>query len=345
MGYAIAVASATFNPVLNAIARAVASVALVFPLLAAAAGATAWTTIPVHGTALATPARGAVVAAIDGIPAMYPAQTRRYRSTARFRPGETFDAYLDPRSMTLDDVNAAAAFVPGLPSRLTTHVMARGDQLPDYRFVAQNGDGTRFSDFRGKVLLLSFIYTRCPDLAICPAISGKFAYLQHHLDPRYFRLVELTLDPLHDSPAVLAAYARQFGADSKMWSLITGEPAQVKNVMDSFSLDPLETNPGRIIHGDTLVIVGRDGKIANLIPTSGWAPDDVIAVANDAANLSSNPLRRFELATVAGIIAFCGGSLTTGIVVLDSVVVLLGIAILGGLLVWITKRVIIDERY
>jgi len=292
---------------MNAFVRVVVNVLVMGALLATAASAATSMTIPVHGTALAIPTRGVVVAVLDGIPAMYPSQTRRYRSTARFRTGETFDAYLDPRTATLEDVNAAAEFVPGLPNHLVTHVMARGDQLPDYRFIAQNGRSMRFSNFRGKVLLLSFIYTRCPDVSICPAISGKFAYLQRHLDPRHFQLGEMTLDPLADSPAVLAAYAKQFGADPAIWSLITGESAQVKNVLDSFALDPLETNPGRIIHGDTLVILGSDGKIADLIPTSGWVPDDVLATANDVAGLSSNPLRRFELATVAGVIAFCGG--------------------------------------
>jgi protein SCO1/2 len=305
----------------------------------------AMSVFPVHGTVLAPPVHGALVAALEGVPAMYPAQTRRYRSTAHLRSGETFDAYLDPRTATLEDVHPAAEFVPGLPNHVITKVMARGDELPDYRFIAQNGRSVHFSDFRGRVLLLSFIYTHCPDVTVCPAISGKFAYLQHHLDPRHFQLVEMTLDPLHDSPAVLAAYAKQFAADPRMWSLVTGESAQVKDVLDSFALDPLETNPDRIIHGDTLVIAGTDGKIADLIPTSGWVPDDVLATANDVAGLSSNPLRRFELATVAGVIAFCGGSLTTGIIVLDSLVFLLGVGILGGILVWITKRVIIDERY
>jgi protein SCO1 len=318
---------------------------VLFATLAATAEASAPPLFPVHGTVLAIPARGVVIAALDGVPEMYAPQTRRYSSAAHVHPGETFDAYLDPRTATLEDVNAAAAFVPGLPNRLITHVLARGDRLPDYRFVTQGGKRVRFADFRGKVLLLSFVYTRCPDISICPAISGKFAYLQHRLDPRHFQLVEMTLDPLADSPAVLAAYAKQFGADPASWSLITGESAQVKNVLDSFALDPLETNPGRIIHGDTLVILGSDGRIADLIPTSGWVPDDVLATANDIAGVSSNPLRRFELATVAGVIAFCGGSLTTEIVVLDSLVFLLGVAILGGLLVWITKRIIIDERY
>jgi protein SCO1/2 len=301
--------------------------------------------LPVHGTILATPARGNVIASIDAVDATYPAQTHRFRARTALAPGATFDAYLDTRTNALDDVNAAAAFVPGLPNHLITHVESTGDPLPDYRFETQTGRLIRWSDFRGKVLLLSFIYTRCPDRDICPAISGKFAYLEHHLDPRHFALATLTLDPLHDSPAVLDAYGEQFGADPARWSLLTGESAQIKTVLDSFGLDPLETDPGRIIHGDTLAIVDAKGKIAELIPTSGWSPDDVIATAENVAGDASNPLRRFELATVAGVISLCGGSVTTGIVVLDSVVFLLGVAILGGLLIWITKRVIISERY
>jgi protein SCO1/2 len=301
--------------------------------------------VPVHGTIIALAGKRTVVASIDGIPGVSPARTLRLVSTSALRRGETFDAYLDLGRGTLDDVHPAAAFVAGLPNRLITHVAARGDALPQSRFETQTGRLIRFDDFRGKVVLLTFIYTRCPDRDICPAISAKFAYLQHHLDPRSFQLVTVTLDPLHDTPAALAAYGSEFAADPQRWSLLTGQPAQIKNMIDSFGLDALETNPGRIIHGDTLAIVGADGKIAELIPTAGWAPDDVIAAAENIAGIASNPIRRFELASVAGILAFCGGGTTTGIVVLDSVVFLLGVGILSGLLFWITKRVIINERY
>jgi cytochrome oxidase Cu insertion factor (SCO1/SenC/PrrC family) len=329
----------------NVLAR-VTLAALAWLLLGAVARAAAPRfPVPIHGTVLVLPSRGSVIAAIDAVPGTSAARTERLRSTAPLHAGETFDAYLDPRTGTLDDVNEAAAFAPGMPNRLITRVLAPGDTLPDDRFVTQNGRTLRWRDLRGKVVLLSFIYTSCPDVDICPAISGKFAYLQHHLDPRRFQLVEMTLDPVRDSPAVLADYGRRFGADPSRWSLVTGESAQVKNVLDSFALDPLETNPGRIIHGDTLVILGADGTIADLIPTSGWEPDDVIATADGVAGLSSNPLRRFELATIAGVIAFCGGSITTPLVVLDSLVFIVGAGLLIGFLVWITKRIIIDERY
>jgi protein SCO1/2 len=300
---------------------------------------------PVHGTVLAAPSAHEAIVSVDAVPAMFPAQTRRYRVDAPVRAGETFDAFLDTRSATLSGVRAAATFAPGLPNQLITHVVAVGDRLPSYRFETQDGRFVQLDRMRGKYVLLSFVYTNCPDVSICPAISGKFAYLQHRLDPARFALVEMTLDPVHDSPAVLAAYGAQFGADRARWSLITGETAQVKNVIDAFGLDPLETNPGRIIHGDTLAILGPDGRIADLIPTAGWSPDDVIATANNLAGRASNPLRRFELATIAGVIAFCGGSITTPLVVLDSAVFIVGALGLIGLLVWVTKRVIIDERF
>jgi protein SCO1/2 len=217
--------------------------------------------------------------------------------------------------------------------------------MPGYQFETQDGRLVRFDDYRGKVVLLSFIYTRCPDVTICPAISGKFAYMQHHLDPKRFHLITMTLDPLHDSPAVMQAYADRFGAEAQRWSLLTGEPAEIKAMLDGFSLNPLETNPGLILHGDTLAILDKDGKIADLIPTAGWAPDDVIASARNVDGLTSNPLRRFELATIAGVLAFCGGSILTGAIVLDSVVVLAGFLILGWILYWVTKNIIIKERF
>jgi protein SCO1/2 len=76
---------------------------------------------------------------------------------------------------------------------------------------------------------LSFVFTRCPDPTICPAISGKFLYLQRHLDPERFHLVEITLDPTYDSPPVLKRYSAIFGADSQMvapnWRAGAGQDA------------------------------------------------------------------------------------------------------------------------
>jgi hypothetical protein len=83
-----------------------------FAFVAACSPATASalsTVYPVHGTVLARPSPGVVVAAIDEMPRIAPSQTRRFYSRAPLRPGETFDAYVDMAKRTLDDVNASCS--------------------------------------------------------------------------------------------------------------------------------------------------------------------------------------------------------------------------------------------
>jgi protein SCO1/2 len=205
--------------------------------------------------------------------------------------------------------------------------------------VDQRGAPFQLGDLGGKTTLLAFVFTRCPDRSVCPAITGKFAYLQKQLDPQHFHLIEVTLDPSFDSPAVLARYGATFAADPVRWSLLTGRASDVKDLMDSFGISSIADGSANFVHDDELAVIAPDGRIKDLIPTAGWDPNDAIAVARDAAGLASNPFRRFELASVAGIISLCGGSASTALVVLDSSVFLLGVAILGSLLVWWGRRI------
>jgi hypothetical protein len=76
-----------------------------------------------------------------------------------------------------------------------------------------------------------------------------------------------------------------------------------------------------------------------VIPTAGWNPDDALAVARNSVGLPSNPLRRMELAAIAGIVSLCGGSASTGVVILDSTVFVLGVLILGSILAWWGRRI------
>ncbi len=108
----------------------------------------------------------------------------------------------------------------------------------------------------------------------------------------------------------------------------------MKTTLDEFGISSIEDHPGRYVHDDLLVIADAQGNIAEIIPTAGWNPDDVIATAKSVSGTESNPFRRLELASIAGIAAFCGGSMSTGIVVLDSVVFIAGVLFLGGLTVW-----------
>jgi cytochrome oxidase Cu insertion factor (SCO1/SenC/PrrC family) len=301
--------------------------------------------VPVHAALVSRLDASHAVVRLDAVAGTLPAGVRSVRidGASGLRAGDEFDALATGtgagQTLELHDARVAERFAAGTPNALVTHVFAVGDRLPEMTLVDQRGAPFRLGDLGGKTTLLAFVFTRCPDRSVCPAITGKFAYLQKQLDPQHFHLIEVTLDPSFDSPAVLARYGATFAADPARWSLLTGRASDVKDLMDSFGISSIADGSANFVHDDELAVIGPDGRIKDLIPTAGWDPNDAIAVARDAAGLASNPFRRFELASVAGIVALCGGSASTALVVLDSSVFLLGVAILGSLLVWWGRRI------
>ncbi len=103
--------------------------------------------------------------------------------------------------------------------------------VPDFTLTGQDGRPFREDSLKGKVWVASFIYTRCA--TSCPLITSQMVRVQRrwgsHPD---FALVSISVDPVHDTPAVLAAYARSRGALPGDWHFLTGDPAQVVRVIE-----------------------------------------------------------------------------------------------------------------
>jgi cytochrome oxidase Cu insertion factor (SCO1/SenC/PrrC family) len=304
--------------------------------------------IPVHGYVLSPAENGRVVMSVGRVVDMLRAGVFSVRLPANRElppPGTEVDALLMRTGSGLalyEPPIAAARFIAGTPNPVVKHIIGEGDHAPAYMLVDQTGRPFRLDRIGNKVTALSFVFSRCPDKTVCPAISGKFAYLQSHLDPRYFHLVEVTLDPTYDSPAVLAAYGRQFGADPRMWSILTGEPSVVKDVIDAFGVSSIANGPASYIHDVRLVLIDGHGIVHDAVQTADWNPDDVVAMVNNLAGLSSNPLRRFWFATVANLVAFCGGNASVATTIL-LVVIIFGISLVTiPILIWITHRWIIS---
>jgi cytochrome oxidase Cu insertion factor (SCO1/SenC/PrrC family) len=304
--------------------------------------------IPVHGLVLASFADRTAIVRTDPVVDTFPAQTRRYRLSppASFPPGTAIDALLDSSSRppTLHEPIAAAAFAPGLPDPGRVVRVEIGSKLPGAELVDQGGRLTQLrSAFLGKTLLLSFMFTRCPDRTLCPAISGKFAYLQQRLDPRRFALAEITLDPQYDSPAVLRDYGADYGARSQSWWLLTGTGSTIAHLLDQFGISSMRVSASNFLHDDRLFIVTPAGAIAYVVETGGWDPQSVLAQARAVAGLSSNPFERFKLALVADVIALCGGSEFAGVALLElTLFTLLTIIAVAGL--WVVGRVLWSKR-
>jgi len=297
-------------------------------------------TFPVHGTVLRQEEPHHALVRLDAVTSTQPALIEHLALSParRLVVGTPIDAV--QRGMTLFDATPSGGYEAGMPDDRVLTTLKEGDPVPRMPVIDQTGRLLDLSRaWPGMTVVLSFVFTRCPDARICPAITGKFAYLQAHLDGTRTHLVEVTLDPRYDSPRVLAAYAARFGAVPEQWSIVTGEQNKIGYLINRFGLSNLESAPGNFVHDDVLAIISPGGVIRQLIPTIGWSPDDVIASVLHGQGKESNPLRRLELAAVAGVVSLCGGSTTTGQVVLDSTVFVLGVLFFGGVLWLFAQRI------
>ena len=298
--------------------------------------------IPVHGTVLGNGPGGALVIRNDPVTAMLPAQTRSYRVTPNVRAvaGVGIDGFVHSSSAARwYGAEIASRFVPGLPQSGDVIPIDIGSHLPSTRLVDQRDRFVDLArDFAGKVTILSFVFTRCPDKDECPAISAKFSYLARHLDPHRFHLVLLTLDPRYDSPAVMSAYARRFAAQPAVWSLLTGRQSEVAQLLNRFGISSLQVSDANFLHNDKVFLTDPAGRVAQTIATAAFSPSALQAQAQHLAGVASSPLGRLELSLIAGVTALCGGSQFAGIVLLETVLFVLIAAIGFVALSWVARH-------
>ena len=303
-----------------------------------------FTLVPVHGVVLGVGPGATTVVRLDPVTNTFPAQTRavRLQPALKLPAGTGIDAFLETSAVPwrLSDAHVAARFVAGLPDTGKVYAVDLGSRLPDATLIDQQGHPVNLaSSFRGKVTLVSFVFTRCPDRDECPAISAKFAALQRRLDPQRFHLVEVTLDPVYDSPAVLHAYARQFGADASMWSIVTGQQHDIAHLLNAFGISSLRVGEARFDHNDKVFLTAPDGKVGYIVQTAGFDPSALVAQAQQLAGMASSPLGRWELALVASAAAMCGGSQFAGIVLLETILFLLIAAVSFTTLAWVARKI------
>jgi protein SCO1/2 len=299
--------------------------------------------LPIHGTVLGSASNGTVIIRNDPVTATVPALTRAYNVEPKLplKPGVGIDGFLD-RSTTpwrWYDAAIAAKFTPGLPDPGKVNSLDFGSHVPQTRLVDQNGKLVDLaSSFPGKVQLISFVFTRCPDKDECPLVSAKFGELQRQLDPAKFHLVLVSLDPVYDSPAILKRYGKQFGANPASWSLVTGQPAQIQHLLNRFGISSMRVSDANFIHNDKVFLIDQRGAIADVVDTLGWSPNSMVAEARHTAGLVSSPLGRFQLSLIASVVALCGGSQYSGVVLLETVLFLLIAAASFVTLSWVARK-------
>ncbi len=165
------------------------------------------------------------------------------------------------------------------------HIPEPGEAVPDFSLVNQSGAKIHFAQFRGKPLLLTFIYTRCPFPDFCLRMSNNFREVLEQLqkDPKAFaesQLLSISIDPENDNPKTLRSYGERYvgSIDPKFkhWQFASGSPDEVRKAADFFGL-AYNQKEGQIVHGLSTVLIGKDGKVLKVYSGNGWKPNDVAA--------------------------------------------------------------------
>ena len=168
------------------------------------------------------PAHGEVTVDTEAIPGFMDAMTMPYKVKDAnvlqdLHPGDHMNGELlvGGDSTFLDQIVITAQAQPDYKPQVQFHVPAPGDTVPDFRLTNQSGRQISFRQFRGKALLVTFIYTRCPLSDYCPRMSRNFAAIDKTLqsDPAMYHkthLLSISFDPAYDSPTVLRSYGEAY---------------------------------------------------------------------------------------------------------------------------------------
>jgi protein SCO1/2 len=164
-----------------------------------------------------------------------------------------------------------------------------GDEVPDYRLINQDGKVIRIHDYKGKALLLTFVYTRCQDPGQCTLMSTNFATIDQELQkqPELYdktHLLTISFDPEYDTPKVLrsygAAYTGKYSDETfAHWEFASGSADEVKGIAQFFGMRYyIDSSSGKeqVIHSLRTAVIGPDSKVIKVYRENDWKPAEVL---------------------------------------------------------------------
>ncbi len=265
--------------------------------------------------------RGEVTLKHEAIAGFMPAMTMPYKlmygsAISELHTGDVIAARLQVQKTAdgelhgaqLDEVAVLAQARPNFKPASNYHVPTPGDDVPNFHFVNQDGKAIQLRGLKGKAVLVTFIYTRCPLGDFCPKMSRNFAAVDTALrkDPALFgrtELLSISFDPVFDTPAVLRSYGTSYtgGKGFDHWQFAAPSSDSLSAVEHFFNVGATGSDSS-LTHSLSTVLIGPDGKIAEWYPGSEWLPADVAAkmkIITQAAPSAGHALPRRSADTSA----------------------------------------------
>ena len=266
---------------------------------------------PVRGRIVSSDtATGEVMLDHEAIPGYMEAMTMSYKLAApetasELHPGDRITAKLivdatrgdDPsgyRKPRLDEVVVVSQARPDYKPAVQYHVPTVGEPVPDFKMLNQSAKTIHLDQFKGKVVLMTFIYTRCTLGDFCPRMSRNFADIDHDLssDPKLYaetHLLSVSFDPTYDTPAVLRNYGgaytgRNAKEDFAHWDFAAPPVKDLAKMTQFFNVGITGgDNPASLTHSLSTILIGKDGKVLGWYPANDWKVDDMMAQIKSAA--------------------------------------------------------------
>lgn len=196
-------------------------------------------------------------------------------------------------NVVLDNIVVTAQARPDYKPAVQYHVPAPGDTVPNFTLLNQSGRTIDFAQFKGKALLITFIYTRCPLPDFCVRMSRNFADIDKALeaDPAVYaktHLLSISFDPAYDTPKVLRSYGGAYtGRYTKEtfthWDFAAPSEKELPSITQFFNVGITPGDNKTLNHSLSTVLIGKDGKVVAWYPSNEWKPEDVVAAMKKAA--------------------------------------------------------------
>ncbi len=242
-------------------------------------------------------ANGVVTVNTEAIPGFMPPMIMPYKLenpgvASGLHPGDTITAELlaSKDSDFLDQVVIVKqANLNSLP-KIQYEPLVPGERVPDFSFLNQSNKIIHIDQFRGKVLLMTFIYTRCPLSNYCPRMSRNFAEINKTLatEPKLYdktHLLSVSFDPSYDTPSVLrsygGAYTGKYTEETfKHWDFAAPPQKELAKVLKFFLIGVTPEKNHVLAHSLSTVVITAQGKIYKWYPTNTWTPQQLLGDVN-----------------------------------------------------------------
>lgn len=197
------------------------------------------------------------------------------------------------KNARLANIVVVAQAKPDYKPAVQFHVPAAGDQVPDFALLNQSGKTVHMAQFKGRVVLMTFIYTRCTLADFCPRMSRNFAEIDKELasDAGLYaktHLISVSFDPTYDTPAVLKSYGGAYtGMYTKEkfehWDFAAPPVKELPEMTQFFDVGITPGESKSLTHSLSTVLIGKDGKVISWHPTNDWQVQDMVAAVKAAA--------------------------------------------------------------